>query len=105
MKLIQIAVNACGIGLLVALHLAQAMIFNLLYALVRFVLVDYCLIFGVRHLEIVLREFFGHYHRARPHQGIRQLTPISLLDPPLAPVQLNRIVRIDRLGGLIHEYG
>ncbi len=72
---------------------------------VRRELLDHCLIFGVRHLEIVLGEFLCHYHRARPHQGIRQLTPVSPIDPALAPVQLNRIVRIDRLDGLIHEYG
>lgn len=72
---------------------------------VRRELLDHCLIFGVRHLEIVLGEFLCHYHLARPHQGIRQLTPVSPIDPALAPVQLNRILRIDRLGGLIHEYG
>jgi len=71
---------------------------------VRRELLDHCLIFGVRHLEIVLHEVLHYYHHARPSQGIGQLTPISSVEPALAPAELNRIVRIDRLGGLIHEY-
>jgi hypothetical protein len=44
------------------------------------------------------------YHQARPHQGLGQRPP----DPPEVYPQPeappNPIVRIDRLGGLIHEY-
>lgn len=72
---------------------------------VRRELLDHCLIFGVRHLEITLREFLDHYHQARPHQGVGQLPPYPLADRTVAPVPLNQIARNDRLGGLIHEYG
>jgi putative transposase len=54
------------------------------------------------HLDHVLREFVDHYQRARPHQGLGQRIPA-------APVEVEtrhsgRVVRRDRLGGLIHEY-
>ena len=71
---------------------------------VRRELLDHLLIFGAGHLETVLREFLRHYHQARPHQGLGQRPP----DPPEVypqPEALpNPIVRLDRLGGLIHEY-
>ena len=63
---------------------------------------DHVLIFGRRHLEYVLSEFVEHYQQARPHQGLGQRTPSGdILDQP---VTAGRIVRGDRLGGLIHEY-
>jgi putative transposase len=63
---------------------------------------DHVLIFGRRHLENVLSEFVEHYHKARPHQGLGQRTPSGdIRDQPLTAA---RIVRRDRLGGLIHEY-
>jgi len=59
------------------------------------------LIFGRHHLERVLTEFVAHYNQARPHRGID-------LDAPI-PLELTRdtsrpVERVDRLGGLIHEY-
>ena len=50
----------------------------------------------------VLSEFVEHYQKARPHQGLSQRTPSE--DIPDQPVTTGRIVRRDRLGGLIHEY-
>ncbi len=44
---------------------------------------DHLLILGQRHLQRVLREYVGPYNEERPHRGV---------------------VRLDRLGGLIHEY-
>ena len=64
---------------------------------------DHLLIFSAGHLEAVIREFLIHYHQARPHQGLEQ----RCLDPVLALVPLpvgGKIVRHDRLGGLLHEY-
>ena len=61
------------------------------------------LIFSAGHLEAVIKEFLIHYHQARPHQGLQQRCP----DPVLALVPLpvaGKIVRHDRLGGLLHEY-
>ena len=63
---------------------------------------DHMLIFGRRHLEYVLSEFVEHYQKARPHHGTGQRTPGG--DIPDQPVTTGRIVRRDRLGGVIHEY-
>ncbi len=56
---------------------------------------DHLLILGHHHLEYVLDEFVEHYQEARRHHG---------LEPAVAPLPVGRIVRRDRLGGLIHEY-
>ena len=63
---------------------------------------DWVLIFGRGHLERVLAEFVGHYNTARPHRSIDLDAPV-----PLEPVSDGSaaICRVDRLGGLIHEYG
>jgi len=48
----------------------------------------------------VLAEFVEHYNTARPHRGISLDAPISF-----EPVNTTGpIERVDRLGGLIHEY-
>ena len=64
---------------------------------------DWLLIRGERHLERVLREFVEHYNSARPHRGIDLEVPI-----PYSPVGRfgggDRVERIDRLAGLLHEY-
>jgi len=52
--------------------------------------------------EYVLKEFVEHYHEARPHQGLGQRTPSG--QRAVTPLAVGRIVRQDRLGGLIHEY-
>jgi len=64
---------------------------------------DHLLIFGPRQLERVLQEFIDHYHTARPHQGLGQRTPIRGAQAP-GESDNGRVIRIDRLGGLIHEY-
>jgi putative transposase len=62
---------------------------------------DWMLMFGRHHLERVLAEFVAHYNKARPHRGIDLDAPI-----PLRPVgdTSSAVERVDRLGGLIHEY-
>ena len=62
---------------------------------------DPLLIVGRRHLEYVLGEFVEHYQEDRPHQGLGQRTPSG--EAP-ASVPAGRILRSDRLAGLIHEY-
>ena len=64
-------------------------------------LLDHLLIFSARHLEAVFKEFLVHYHYARPHQGLDQRCPDA--DPVPLPVG-GKIVRFDRLGGLLREY-
>ena len=71
---------------------------------VRTECLDWLFIRNERHLERVLVEFVDHYNAARPHRGIDLETPI----PDLSPRRFNgatRIRRLDRFGGLVHEYG
>jgi hypothetical protein len=64
---------------------------------------DHLLIFSARHLEAVIKEFLVHYHKARPHQGLDQRCPDP--GPTVVPLPVgSRIVRHDRLGGLLHDY-
>ncbi len=66
---------------------------------------DRMLILGRRHLVAVLGEFVGHYNTHRPHRSLSQTAPC-----PQAPAEgrstapVGRVMRADRLGGLIHEY-
>jgi len=66
-------------------------------------LLDHLLIFSARHLEAIFKEFLVHYHHARPHQGLDQRCPDA--DPGVVPLPVGgKIVRFDRLGGLLREY-
>ena len=64
---------------------------------------DPMLITGERHLRLVLSEYAGHYHGHRPHRRLHQNPPARRAHPPTA-VTNTRVLRRDRLGGLIHEY-
>jgi putative transposase len=70
---------------------------------VRRELLDRLLIFGQRQLEAVLASHVAHYNDHRPHRALGQASPLQAL-PPAAPTGDVRIARVDRLGGLIHEY-
>ena len=64
---------------------------------------DWLLIRSERHLDRVLRDFVQHYNNERPHRGINLEVPV----PYSTDHQFNGIAnikRIDRFGGLIHEY-
>jgi putative transposase len=63
---------------------------------------DHLLITGPRHLEIVLREYVQHFNTHRPHRSLEQRPPASGT-PPRSGAGI-RVLRRDRLGGLIHEY-
>ena len=63
---------------------------------------DRMLIFGKRHLRMVLAEYEAHYNGRRPHRS-RQLQP-PLPDHPVADLSRERIQRRPFLGGLINEY-
>jgi putative transposase len=63
---------------------------------------DHLLITGPRHLDIVLREYTQRYNFHRPHRSLDQ-------DPPAGGTRthsgtVSRVLRRDRLGGLLHEY-
>jgi putative transposase len=60
------------------------------------------LIFGERHLWLVLAEYEAHYNGRRPHRS-RQLRPPRPDHPPVDLSQ-KRIQRRPVLGGLINEY-
>ena len=63
---------------------------------------DRMLIFGERHLRMILARYEGHYNGRRPHRG-RQLCP-PRPDHPVADLSRKRIQRRPVLGGLINEY-
>jgi putative transposase len=63
---------------------------------------DRMLIFGQRHLRLVLAEYEAHYNGRRPHRS-RQLHP-PRPDHPVADLSQERIKRRPVLGGLIAEY-
>jgi putative transposase len=63
---------------------------------------DRMLIFGQRHLQLVLAEYEGHYNGRRPHRS-RQLRP-PRPDYSSADLSQKQIKRRLVLGGLINEY-
>jgi hypothetical protein len=60
------------------------------------------LITGPRHLTLVLDEFVEHYNTHRPHRSLDQHSPAGTTPPPCRATV--RPIRLDRLGGLVHEY-
>jgi transposase len=71
---------------------------------------DRLLILGGRHLERVVDVYAQHYNGHRPHRSLAQRPPLAK-PPPIderapssEPLQLDRLRRCDRLGGLLHEY-
>jgi transposase InsO family protein len=71
---------------------------------------DRLLILGRRQLERVVPVYARHYNRHRPHRSLDQRPalakppPIGERAPSSEPLQLDRLRRRDRLGGLLHEY-
>jgi transposase InsO family protein len=61
------------------------------------------LITGERHLRLVLDQYTGHCNTHRPHRALQQGAPAGRPPPP-DPGANVRVLRRDRLGGLIHEY-
>jgi putative transposase len=70
---------------------------------VRRELLDRMLSFGCRQLRSVLVEYTDHYNGHRPHRGLGQAPPLGSAEPPVIP-PAGRVLRRDRLGGLVHEY-
>ena len=70
---------------------------------VRRELLDRMLIFGRRQLVLVLAEYADHYNVHRPHRALGQAPPLGSVESA-AVRSTGRVVRRDRLGGLIHEY-
>jgi putative transposase len=70
---------------------------------VRREVLDRMLIFGGRQLRSVLAEYADHYNGHRPHRALGQTPPLAPGEPVVL-ASAGRVVRRDRLGGLIHEY-
>jgi len=64
---------------------------------------DRMLITSERQLRLVLDQYIDHYNAHRPHQTLQQNPPAGR-PHPLVPSANIRVLRRDRLGGLIHEY-
>jgi transposase len=64
---------------------------------------DRLLIVGCRQLRLVLAEYVDHYNVHRPHRSLGQAPPLGPGESAVV-VLAGRVVRRDRLGGLIHEY-
>ena len=63
---------------------------------------DWLLIVNRRQLVRVLRVFVEHYNTQRPHRALR-LQSRQPAEPPPTPA-IGEIRRLERLGGLVHEY-
>jgi transposase InsO family protein len=69
---------------------------------VRRELLDRILIVNERHLRKVLAEYEAHFNTHRPHRALDQASPLRALPHPVdADI---KVIRRDRLGGLLHEY-
>jgi putative transposase len=70
---------------------------------VRREVLDRMLIVGCRQLRSVLAGYVDHYNGHRPHRALGQASPLGPGELVVL-VPAGRVVRRDRLGGLIHEY-
>ncbi len=70
---------------------------------VRRELLDRMLIVSQRQLHAALTVYVDHYNQHRPHRLLAYAAPLSPLPERPAPGNV-RVIRRDRLGGLIHEY-
>jgi putative transposase len=64
---------------------------------------DRVLVTGERHLRLVVSEYVEHYNVHRPHRALCQGPPDGRECPPIMDPDV-RVLRRDRLGGLIREY-
>ena len=67
-------------------------------------LLDRTLVWNLRHLMIVLREYEAFYNRHRPHRTLNQAAPLRSLPGGVTDLDQFRVQRRDRAGGVIHEY-
>jgi putative transposase len=69
---------------------------------VRREVLDRMLIINAAHLRKVLSEYESHFNGHRPHRALNHASPLRALpDPVDADI---KVIRRDRLGGLLHEY-
>jgi transposase InsO family protein len=72
---------------------------------VRREILDRILVINSAHLRKVLAEYETHFNAHRPHRALNEASPLRPLPDPVDPVEADiKVIRRDRLGGLIHEY-
>jgi putative transposase len=69
---------------------------------VRREVLDRMLIFGGGQLRLVVAEFVDHDNVHRPHRALGQVPPLGPGESAVV-VSAGRVMRRDRLSGLIHE--
>ncbi len=62
---------------------------------------DKIVVLGERHLHRVLTSYVDYYNHARPHQGLEQQCPVSLMP---STARDGPVERRDILGGVLHDY-
>jgi transposase InsO family protein len=69
-------------------------------------LLDRTLIWNEAHLRRALRIYERHYNQHRPHRSLSSAAPLRAVPRPLEPHHIEHldIRRLDRLGGVLHEY-
>jgi putative transposase len=65
---------------------------------------DRMLILGRQQLVSVLAEYADHCNVHRPHRALGQAPPLGRSEAAAVAGSAGRVVRRDRLGGLVHEY-
>jgi putative transposase len=66
---------------------------------VRFPRATLLLVLDDRHSHRLVAEYIRYFNAARPHQGLRQQTPVPAVRP-----SDGKVVRLPVLGGLHHDY-
>ena len=61
---------------------------------------DYVLILNETHLRRVLQTYIEYYNNRRPHQSLKQQSPIPYPEPP----KTGNVKRRQLLGGIINDY-
>jgi hypothetical protein len=65
-------------------------------------LLDRTLIINERHLRHVLAAYEKLFNTYRPHRALQQAAPLRPIPDPIDPD--GKVIRLDLLGGVIHEY-
>jgi putative transposase len=66
-------------------------------------LLDRTLVWNQHHLRRILREYQTHHNQHRPHRSLHSAAPLKPLPEPV-DLDLYRVRRHTRAGGLINEY-
>jgi putative transposase len=70
---------------------------------VRTECLDWMLVFGRRHLVVILRECVQHYNEGRPHRGLGLGVPLPGNRTSATPSP-QHVRRHEVRGGLVYEY-